>query len=132
MVNLVNEDVYSFVAKQTSLTIAQVEQCFKAYATLIKTVGNSFDRPKGMKINLPFIGRFTFPHKYGLKKGQIRNIPSERGSSILIPIVLEEDEPEYDTIKFTFNRTVISDIKNKSKNFYKKDKFDFDNIIKKE
>ena len=108
-------DLYPCIARNTSLTVPQVRECFNAYYDIIMAVIESDYKDSNMQIALPKIGLFYFTRKKGYKKGAKFKIPNLTNGEEDV-IILEEDEPDYEQIRFRiYNR-----IKNKNKQLTRK------------
>lgn len=125
---LLVEDVYKYVSQQSNLTQKQVEECFDTYAKLLISLITSENKPTDMIVTLPKIGIFRFTTVKGRKKGKQYTVPKRLDDNTVVNevFVVEEDEPDYERIKFDiydkFNKhiretTEIKNIKNNSLNF---------------
>lgn len=112
---ILSSDIYSFISKNTSLSKAQVRECFQAYYKMLYSLIESEYKSPDMQIVLPNIGNFYFTRKKGKKKGQKIKIPNLTNGGEDV-IILEEDEPDYEIIKFR----IYTRLKNKNKQLTRK------------
>ena len=75
---VLSEDIYRFIARNTSLTISQVKEVFDCYEDLIKEVVKSKGRTNDLIIQLPKVGHFYFIKKKGRKKGSVVKLPDPK------------------------------------------------------
>lgn len=112
---ILSSDIYSFISKNTSLSKEQVRECFQAYYKMLYSLIESEYKSPDMQIVLPNIGNFYFTRKKGKKKGQKIKIPNLTNGGEDV-IILEEDEPDYEIIKFR----IYTRLKNKNKQLTRK------------
>lgn len=116
---LLNIDVYNYIAENSSLTIEQVKECFKVYCNFVKALSCNIHRPKELTIPLPNLGHFYYLVVKGRKKGSTYKIPKQFGKDTsdkeIITITLEEDEPNFDKIRFKVSPTLLNELKESSK-----------------
>lgn len=112
---ILSSDIYSFISKNTSLSKTQVRECFQAYYKMLYSLIESEYKSPDMQIVLPNIGNFYFTRKKGKKKGQKIKIPNLTNGGEDV-IILEEDEPDYEIIKFR----IYTRLKNKNKQLTRK------------
>ena len=98
-------ELCSFIAKNTSLTTSQVRECFNAYADMLNALIENDYKSPDIEIVLPKIGIFYFTMKKGRKKGQKIKLPNLTNGGEDV-IILEEDEPDYEMIKFRIYRNL--------------------------
>lgn len=117
MPRIQSTDLYSIIAKHSSLTVRQVRECFDVYHDVVSGLaGDAFKTNTNFYIPLPKIGWFYFKDYKGQKKGSTYCLPRkhEDGSWTREEVVLEEDRPSFQLLEFTFNRGLQKRIKAKS------------------
>jgi nucleoid DNA-binding protein len=119
------KDIYAFISRNTSLSEKQVQECFNAYYQMILAIIESEHKSQDMEITLPKIGVFYFTKKKGYKKGQKFKIPNLTTGEEDV-IILEEDEPDYEQIRFRIH----TKLKNKNKQETRKKYLKWENIDK--
>ena len=62
-------DIYAYIANNTSLEKKQVKECFKAYGDMMVGLVESNHRPEDLTVILPKIGTFYFHKHKGRKNG---------------------------------------------------------------
>jgi len=119
------KDIYEFISRNTSLNKSQVKECFNAYYEMIFALIESDYKNPNMQITLPKIGVFYFTKKKGKKKGQKIRIPNLTNGTEDV-IILEEDEPDYEQIRFRIHNR----LKNKNKQITRKKYLKWENTDK--
>lgn len=111
-------DVVDAIHKTTTLTKDQIYEVFRAFANLIEAMVKS-NHSKGLAITLPYIGKIHFTLKKGRKKGstytRFVNADPVNGGAVMEKYVIEEDEPDYFRLVFTFSPALQERCKNNSK-----------------
>lgn len=98
---ILSSDVYAFIAKNTSLNIAQVKEVFSCYELLIREVAKNKNRTNGFTISLPNVGLFHFKDCKGKKKGDVIKMPDPNDDyKTIIDFVIEEDKPNFQKLQF--------------------------------
>lgn len=110
-----SQDIYRFIARQSSLTAEQVQECFDVYCKLIKGIVATEVKSENLEIPLPKLGSFIFKVHKGRKKGTTYRVPIATRSSTFKEVVLEEDEPDYDRLTFKVRTTIQNELKQISK-----------------
>ena len=111
---LTTKDIITLVAQQSSLTKAQVEECFRTYAELYMSLLGSENTPNDFTMPLPYIGTFKMRKYEGMKKGSTYKIPDwDNGGSIIK--VAEEDRPDFNLPVFVVKPEIRESRKEASK-----------------
>lgn len=105
-------DVYRYIASNSSLTKAQVRECFQTYRSMIVDVLTSDFADKGLTITLPRIGGFYFKKQKGRKNGSTYNMFSEQR--------VAENEMSHYILRFKVYKQIANMIKQKT-SFYEYD-----------
>lgn len=122
---ILSKDIYSCIAKNTNLTEKQVKECFNAYYDIIiALISNDYKSPD-IEIVLPKIGCFYFVKKKGHKKGKKFIIPRLTNFNEDV-IIMDEDEPDYEQIRFR----IYNSLKNKNKQESRKKYLKWENMEK--
>lgn len=91
--NLAGSQIIDLIAKQSSLTEKQVQECFQTFRLFIDKIIES-NNSVNTKISIPYFGKIVFKQKKGLKKGTEYKVPIVGSNEVEIRIV-EEDQPDY-------------------------------------
>ena len=120
---LTTKDIITLVAQQSSLTKAQVEECFRTYAELYMSLLGSENTPNDFTMPLPYIGTFKMRKYEGMKKGSTYKIKENfTKESKLITKVCEEDRPDFYLPYFSISDKYKSTRKEVSKSMWYKEK----------
>lgn len=104
---ILSDDVYAFIAKNTSLTKKEVKEVFSCYKDLLRELSKSKHKKSGFTVPLPNLGVFEFKEVDGRKKGSIIKMPDPKQNySEMIDFVIEEDRPNYQRLVFKVSVTL--------------------------
>lgn len=106
-------DLYGYIASNTTLNKNQVKECFTAYGNLIEDFCSSDNRPSDLIVPIPHVGYFWFELQHGRKKGSTYIMP-KNFSRESQKVVLDHDEPDYFKLKFVVDKRLNSALKLKS------------------
>lgn len=118
---LINEDIYRYIAKNSSLNAKEVREVFDVYKDMLEKIYTSEFIEDDFTVALPNVGHFKLRKYHGRKKGSTYNIPvlcdgEKVGDK---KVVLEEDELDSYSIYLKVGKTINTKIKNKRKEYEK-------------
>lgn len=112
--SITGSQIINLIAKQSSLTEKQVKECFETFRFFLDKMiesNNSVDT----KISIPYLGKFVFKKKTGLKKGTEYKVPIVGSNEVELRVV-EEDQPDYYRLFFEVKPEIQHDLREISSN----------------
>lgn len=113
---LTDKDIVRYIASNTSLTQAQVRECFKAYREMIENIYSDPNVDCETEIPLPNMGKFYLGLQRGRKEGVVYKLPRPEGDRIIV----SKGEPSFYKFKFRVSKTLNEILKEATK-FVEKD-----------
>lgn len=101
--------IYRAVYQQCpTATKEQVKEVFKAYSEVLNALIDTPNRPKELVVPLPHLGEFYLIQKNGKKAGTkiggvIQTLYGENKGNRIEDIVVKEDKPDYELLRFKVN-----------------------------
>lgn len=102
-------EIAKYISNNTSLTTAQVKECFYAYASMVYDIFTDSHVDEDTEIIFPHLGKFGLRKYTGRKNGTKYKIPNLYGGEPIEKIAI--DEPSYFMIKFISSPKLREDIK---------------------
>ena len=111
---LTKEDIVELIAKKSTLTKAQVQECFFEFAEFYKALMASENTPSDFTMPLPYIGTFKLKKYKGMKKGSTYKMGNFTKGALETKIV-EEDQPDFNLPYFVVKPEIRDSRKEASK-----------------
>ena len=106
---ILSREIYTYIANNTSLSKAQVKECFMAYGDMMLGLIESNYTPEDLTVLLPKIGTFYFHKRQGRKNGSTYKFYGKE--------VVANNEMSYYRLKFKTCHQLNARIKEKTKHY---------------
>lgn len=106
----ISNDIYRYIASNSSLTIKQVKECFEVYKQVLTELLYSKYTNNKIVIPLPSIGKFYICKRKGRKAGSTYKIPIDFNSKEMKTVKIEEDEKNKYLLSFSVGKTFRNEI----------------------
>lgn len=113
---IINNDIYTAVAKRTSLTKEQIQECFKAYSEIVLEFAEVSNKPLDFAISLPYIGYLQYQRYHNNKtkvSGALRYF-TDGANVVDADLSKFKTNKEWDRLTFSVQPAIQRRIKEKS------------------